>query len=266
MTEKLKVKEYMTTNVITVSPGDRVSDVVTLIKRTEHDGFPVVENGKIKGYISSYELLFCDPDGRVGDVMSTYLLVAHPDMDLIDSARVIFRSGVSKLPVVDEDGNLVGIITNSDVIRSQIERADPRKVLRLIKTLEAIYNIKLDLKRGLVGIEGLIPTQSKIYADELEGRVYELKRGLAEPLVVVQMPNRQILVDGHHRVFAAKRLGIDSMDAYIIVMEEEVELGLERTAKNSGLNKLEDIEILDYAHRHPLVETTERLIKRQNDY
>jgi len=257
MTEKLKVKEYMTTNVVTVAPEDKLVDVANLIRQTDHDGFPVVKNGKIRGYIASSDLLLCDPDNRVRDVMSTYLLVAHPDMNLMDSARVIFRSGLSKLPVVDDSGHLIGIITNSDVIRSQIERADPRKVQRLIRTLELMYNTKLDLERSIIDITELIPTQSKIYADELEGRVYELKRGLTEPLIVIQMPNRKILVDGHHRVFAAKKLDIKSMDAYLIHMHEETELGLERTAKSSGIEQLDDIEILDYAHHHPLVRATQ---------
>jgi len=45
---------------------------------------------------------------------------------------------------------------------------------------------------------------------------------------------------------------------YVIVVEERIELGMATTAAESGLESLEDIEVVDYAH-HPLVETTERL-------
>jgi len=48
-------------------------------------------------------------------------------------------------------------------------------------------------------IVDLVPTQSKIFADELEGRKYELEKGLAEPLIVIQKRNKILLVDGHHR-------------------------------------------------------------------
>lgn len=257
MAEKIKVRDYMTTDVITISPENTVEDVVNIIRQTKHDGFPVVENERVQGYISSYDLLLCNPKDKVAKVMSTELLVAHPNMDLIDSARVIFRSGLSKLPVVDDDGKMVGIITNSDVIRSQIERANPRKALRLIKVLEIIHGIKPDLVEGMVDVYNLIPTQSKIYADELEGRIYELEKNLAEPLIVIQMPTKNVLVDGHHRVIAARRLKIDTMEAYIIVMNEEIELGMEKTAKKTGLRTLDDIEILDYPH-HPLIEITTR--------
>jgi IMP dehydrogenase len=62
-----------------------------------------------------------------------------------------------------------------------------------------------------------------VYADELEGRTYELERGLAEPLVV-----------------------------------KDVELGMAKTAEKEGLETLDDVKVVDYA-RHPLVETTKRL-------
>jgi IMP dehydrogenase len=57
---------------------------------------------------------------------------------------------------------------------------------------------------------------------------------------------------------AADRLGIEEMDAYVIVVDDPVELGMERTAEKEGLRSIGDIEIVDYA-RHPLVETTRRL-------
>jgi len=132
---------------------------------------------------------------------------------------------VSKLPVVDDKGNLVGIITNSDVIRSQIERADPQKVWKLKKTLETLHNVSIVVNRGEVDINDLVPTQGKIFADELEGRIYELKKGLAEPLIVIHKPGRWLLADGHHRVVAAKRLGIQKIDAYILEIPKDIPPG-----------------------------------------
>ena len=82
----------------------------------------------------------------------------------------------------------MGIITNSDVIRSQIERADPAKVWKLKKTLETVHGVDITVTRGEVGIDDLVPTQSKIFADELEGRIYELRKGLAEPIIVIHKP------------------------------------------------------------------------------
>ncbi|MDD2777608.1 MAG: CBS domain-containing protein [Methanocellales archaeon] len=246
MADKLKVGDYMTQDVITVSPEDTITEVIDLIHKTDHDGFPVVKNGKVEGYIASMDLLSSCQTDQVSKVMSKDLVVAHPDMYLTDAARVMFRNGVSKLMVVNDDGYLEGILSNADVIRSQIERADPQKVWKLKKTLEIIHDIKVSVKHDKVPIDQLVPTQPKIHLDELEGRTYELKRGLTEPIVVIKKPNKMLLVDGHHRVIAAKRLGIETMDAYIIVMEKNVPLGMEKTAKDAGLLSLDDVKILNY--------------------
>jgi len=260
MTDHPKVKDYMTQEVDTVSPGDTVKGVIELIRRTGHDGFPVVEEGKVSGYVSAASLLEKKLDEMIGNVMSRDVLVADTEMDMSDVARVLFRSGKPKMPVVDKSGHLRGIITNSDVIRSHIERTSPQKVWTLKKTLEAIHNIHVDVIRETVNIDELVPTQPKVYADELDGRIYELKKGLAEPIVVIKKPGKLILVDGHHRVIAAKKLGIKTMDAYVIPLSDDIHLGMEKTATSAGLHTLSDIRILDYA-KHPLIEITKRLKK-----
>jgi IMP dehydrogenase len=164
--------------------------------------------------------------------------------------------------VVDENYRLIGIISNADVIRSQIEHVSPEKVYNFMDTLRRLHGIEPTVKRGYVPIDELLPTQARIYEDELEGRIYEIKKGLAEPLIVVKRPGRYILVDGHHRAIAAKRLGYKTLDAYIILIAENLELGMERTAQAQNLRTLDDIKVMDYA-RHPLVAITHRLV-RQN--
>jgi CBS domain-containing protein len=264
MADKLRVGDYMTGKVITVSPDDTVMDVIKLTRETGHDGFPVTRDRKVEGYISSLDMLLCESDEQVNNVMSKNIIVAHPNMEITEVARVIFRLGVSKLPVVDDDGRLVGIITNSDVIRSQIERADPQKVWKLKKTLEALHNVAIQVSRAEIPIADLIPTQGKIFADELEGRIYELKKGLAEPIIVIKKTDKMLIADGHHRVVAARRLGLEKIDAYLLELSKDIPLGMERSARDAGLKTLDDIEILDYA-KHPLIEITERLMMKDRN-
>lgn len=252
------VADYMTRNVATVSPDDTAAEVAERVAETGHDGFPVCEGRRVEGFVSARDLLLADDDDPIFTLMSQELIVAHPEMAVTDAARVILRSGIQKLPVVDDAGNLVGIISNADVVRSQIERATPEKVGKLMRTLETIHDIEVRQERRTVLLVDLIPTQTKVYADELEGRAYELERGLAEPLVVIDCAGELLLADGHHRVLAADRLNIDEMDAYVIVVDQPIELGMKRTAEKEGLESLDDIRVVDYA-RHPLVETTQRL-------
>ncbi|MCU4925009.1 CBS domain-containing protein [Halobacteria archaeon AArc-dxtr1] len=253
------VAEYMTADVVTVSPSATVGTVAEKIAQSdEHSGFPVCDGRRVEGFVSARDLLLAGDDETIGRVMTEDLLVAHPEMRVNDAARVILRSGIQKLPVVDDSGLLVGIISNADVIRSQIERATPEKVGKLIRTLESIHGVELSEERRTVPLAALTPTQGRVYADELEGRRYELEHGLAEPLVVIDNGGTLYLADGHHRALAADRLSIDGMDAYVIVIDEPVDLGMAKTATKDGLADISDVEIVDYA-RHPLVETTERL-------
>uniref|UniRef100_A0A7J2TGT8 CBS domain-containing protein n=1 Tax=Archaeoglobus fulgidus TaxID=2234 RepID=A0A7J2TGT8_ARCFL len=255
---KMRVADYMTRNVVTLKPENTVADAIELIKKTGHDSFPVVDSDmKVVGYVSAVDIVGVDPRTKIKDVMSRQLYVAREFMDLRDAARIMFRTGHSKLPVVDESNRLVGIISNADVIRSQIERVDPSKVEKLKKTIEKVHGVRVEVQRGKVEVSKLIPTQSKVYADELKGRIHEIKRGLAEPIIVIKKDSRLLLVDGHHRAVAAMKLGIEELDAYIISVDGNFELGIEKMAKKKGLNSLKDVEIIEDVP-HPLVEITFR--------
>jgi IMP dehydrogenase len=263
--DKPRVRDYMTREVQTVSGDDSVAEVATRIAESDsHGGFPVTSGRRVEGFVSARDLLLASDNDPIFKMMVRDLVVAHPEMRINDAARVILRSGIQKLPVVDDAGNLVGIISNADVIRSQIERATPEKVGKLKQTLQNIHGVGAREERREVRLDQLTPTQTKVYSDELEGRTYELENGLAEPLVVIDNPRSRggkshlLLADGHHRVKAAQKLGIDEMDAYIIVLDEPVELGMAETARKENLESIVDIEEVDYAH-HPLVETTKRL-------
>jgi len=250
------VGEYMTSDVDTVAPGETVGTVAQRIAESdEHSGYPVCEGRRVVGFVTASDLLLEGDYTRIATVMSKDLLVAKPDMDVDDAGRVILRSGIRKLPVVDNSAILVGIIGNTDVIRSQIERATPGKVDKLMRTLREIHSVGLSKERREVPLVRLTPTQDTVYADELEGRRYELERGLAEPLVVIDNGGDLLLADGHHRVKAADRLGVECMDAYVIALDEPVDLGMARTARKEGLASIDDIDAVDYA-RHPLVEKT----------
>ena len=265
MDSKPRVSEYMTPEVSTVSPNDSVEEVTNrIIESDGHNGYPVCRGRIVEGFVTARDLLGADDQKSISAVMSTDMLVADPDMSVTDAARVILRSGIQKLPVVDEAGRLVGILSNTDVVRSQIERVTPEKVGKLRRSLGTIHDgVELTEERRTIQLADLTPTQERVYADELAGRRYELERGLAEPLVVIDNTGtgddvELYLADGHHRVLAADSMGLTEMEAYVIVLSESVELGMAETAAEHGLVQIQDITVVDYGH-HPLVETTEKL-------
>lgn len=244
-----KVKDYMSAQVSTVGPEETLGDIIDMIRRTFHDCFPVVKNGNIVGIITAWDVIQRKRSRKIKDIMTKEIVVTYPDSNLTDVARVMFRRGLSKLPVVDEDKKLVGIVTTTDIIRSHIERVTPTKLKKLTETLEKLYPIKTSVRLGRVLVSELMPTQNNIQPDEFRGRKYEIKRGLAEPIVVIKSGRRLILVDGHHRSLAAVKMGIEEIDAYIIFLSKDIELGLEKTARIMGLRSIKDIKIIEESEK-----------------
>ena len=264
MTAKPKVKDYMTAEVDHISQEIIVSDAIKIFMNSIHQNFPVVKNETLVGFITAKRLLrYHDtPDKPIKDILDGKLVFARPELNLDDAARVMFRYGLKKLPVVDDNGKLIGIITNTDIIRSHIERATPRKVRFIKGLLESEHDTVISVQKYLVHVNKLHPTQKRIHADELEGREYELKMGLTEPIIVVRKKNYFVLVDGHHRVIAARNLKITDLMAHVLEPDKDIELGMERSAKKEGLLTLGDIEIIDYS-QHPLIEITTKLVKKR---
>jgi IMP dehydrogenase len=92
MSGKAAVDEYMTREVQTVSPTDSVADVARRIAESDgHNGFPVCDGRKVEGFVTARDLLLADDEAPIFTVMSEDIIVAHPDMDVNDAARVILR-------------------------------------------------------------------------------------------------------------------------------------------------------------------------------
>ena len=60
-------------------------------------------------------------------------------------------------------------------------------------------------------------------------------------------------MDGHHRVLAARDMGVRQFQAFVLEPDREVELGMERSAEEMGIRTLDDVKIIERSH-HPLVE------------
>ncbi|WP_211312028.1 CBS domain-containing ParB/RepB/Spo0J family partition protein [Halarchaeum salinum] len=258
--DEISVASYMRTDIDTVGPDAWVTDVVDRLKAgAQYTGLPVVdEEDHLLGFVGAIDLLEVYGDIHVREVMTRELIVVRPEMSVKDAARVIFRTGHQFLPVVDEDDHLLGIFSNGDAVRSQIERTTPSKVESTRELLERTHDIDIDVSEREVTVSELLPTQRSVYADELEGRKYELENGLAEPLIVIDYGYETLLVDGHHRALAAKRAGIDRMHAHVLAVprDEVAELGLREMARRGGLESLDDVEIDDYV-QHPLIRKTD---------
>lgn len=265
----VQVRDYMVLAVEHLDSEATVGEAIDTVTRSRHHGLPVTDReGRLIGFVSTKELLrHAGERGlKIREIIRTGTYTATPDMGIDDVARIMFRFGLRDLPIIDEGGKLCGVISNLDIVRSHFERASPAKAETLRKLLSDRYHLPFVYRRGLVSIARLRPTQWKVYEDELEGRRYELERGFAEPVLVVEKGREWILVDGHHRALAAREMGLQNLQAFVLSSEKPdefagLEIGLERAAKEHHLETLDDIEI-DRASHHPLIEITTQLIRR----
>lgn len=239
------VKDYLHTGVITVMPKFTVEKVERMVLKYQHVGFPVVENEKLVGFISILDILFRHPKATIDKFMSTNVIVATTEMEISRAAKIMWRNGIYSLPVIDENNKLIGIISNADILRADIERSCYDKVLKIKEMFENLHNCKINIAEGNVNVQNLIFTQNNINADELRARVYEMQKNLNEPIVVLRTNNKNFIIDGHHRAVAAIRLGIKEISAYILTSDTQVKFGYEETANKLNLKSVNDIVILD---------------------
>lgn len=118
-----EVKDVMTRRVITVSPSMMIKDVIRLIARYGHLGYPVVDKGTLVGIVNYTDLLKVKhpevSNVRIGEVTTKRLVVTYPDETLDKALHKMYMHDVGRLPVVDPQNpkKLLGIVTKRDLIR-----------------------------------------------------------------------------------------------------------------------------------------------------
>lgn len=235
----------MTKNVQTVRMDDCISDVKEKIRETGHDGFPVCADGQLEGYITAKDIVSSNSE-CVKDVMRTEIPTIDPSTKTTSAGRVLFRKGKTEICVTDENGDLLGIISNTDIIRGAIERTTPTRIRRTKNLLKEVHGISsVNVTKQQIPVDELRPTQQEVLRNELEGREYELQNGLAEPIVVIDVDGMFVLVDGHHRSIAARQLGHRTLNAWVIELDEFVQLGMVKNAEKQGIYSVGDICITE---------------------
>ena len=116
--ERVKKSESgMIIDPITVKETNSVAEVERIMGKYKISGLPVLRDGKLVGIVTNRDLRFVsDNDLRVGDVMtSKNLVTAEVGIDLEHSKALLHEHRIEKLLVVDDNGNLSGLITIKDL-------------------------------------------------------------------------------------------------------------------------------------------------------
>jgi CBS domain-containing protein len=144
------VREIMDSNPATVHPDTPVEDVVRTLRENELPGVPVVDDeGRLLGIITEADLILPDEEGdlhiphyielfggtifleplsrfeqrlrkafaaQAADMMTRDPDTVTPDTSVQKAARLVHDRGHNRLPVVDDDGRLMGVVTRVDLL------------------------------------------------------------------------------------------------------------------------------------------------------
>jgi CBS domain-containing protein len=185
----MKVSEVMTAEVISVSPEASLKEAARQMIDAGISGLPVVDGagtlvgiiseadfvkteagrraGKRAGLLSwmSREKPFPHSERTVGEAMTTDLVTIGPDADHAEAARLMRKARVKRLPVVDELGKLVGLVSRTDILRvfvrpdAEIIDEIRERVMRKVLWVDP-RTVKVVCEEGNVSLSGTLETQS----------------------------------------------------------------------------------------------------------
>lgn len=173
----MRVVDLMTTDVIRVSPDTRIKEAARLMFRHRVSGLPVVDaDGTLSGIITEADFLRMEvarneadepqPVETVGQVMSGGVVTIAPDAEITEAAKIMVIQDVKRLPVVDEDNKMLGIISRLDVVAvftrpdEVIEDEIREDLLRRVLFVDP-DDLEIEVKGGVVTFRGEIGTKNE---------------------------------------------------------------------------------------------------------
>jgi CBS domain-containing protein len=109
-------RDVMITDVVSVSPSDSVDEAARLLTFHRISGMPVCEAGRVVGIVSEADLIG-KSGSTVGEVMTSPAVSVSDNTRLEAVAGELTRRGIRRVPVVDAQGRLMGVVSRSDILR-----------------------------------------------------------------------------------------------------------------------------------------------------
>jgi CBS domain-containing protein len=125
-----KVRDVMTTRPRAVTSDTPVTQVAELMEAEDVGSIPVLEGEQLTAIVTDRDIVVRavargkDPRGMpVREVFTTEIVTVGPDQDLSDALRIMASNQVRRLPVVDEENRLVGVVSQADVALEAKEKS-----------------------------------------------------------------------------------------------------------------------------------------------
>ena len=139
-TARMRCQEIMTSDVKTASREMSLRDAAVLMRDGDMGSVPVVEGGKLVGIVTDRDIVVRaiaegkDSSSPVGDAMTTEIFSVRPEDFVFEAIRLMGDKQVRRLPVVDENGQLAGIIAFADIA---LETEDEREIAETMEEISS---------------------------------------------------------------------------------------------------------------------------------
>jgi IMP dehydrogenase len=181
----------MIVDPITLPPGATVGEAHGIMARFHISGVPISENGRLVGILTNRDLRFeTRMDRRVSDVMTRDGLVTAAVGTTLEQAReILARHRIEKLPVVDDEGRLKGLITVKDIekrIRHPYSSKDPLGRLRVAAAVGAGGDtIERATELVRAGVDALVVDSAHAHSEGVLSTARQLRERFADVDLVV---------------------------------------------------------------------------------
>ncbi|MEV5986611.1 CBS domain-containing protein [Streptomyces sp. NPDC052051] len=166
------VADLMTPTAVSVRPGTTFREIARLLDRYGITAVPVVDDeDRPIGVVSEADLLRKQTSSFVGntaqDLMTSPAMVAEPEWSVVRAARVMEHRRIKRLPVVDGEGRLIGVISRSDLVQLFLrrDRAIQEEIIEdvIVRTLGlAPSALTVEVNDGRVTLSGSVERKSLV--------------------------------------------------------------------------------------------------------
>jgi CBS domain-containing protein len=129
------IRDLMTKNPSTIEPDKSVADAAKLMRDEDAGIVPIVDGQKLVGTTTDRDIAIRivaegkDPQStKVREIMTSRLVTVDPDQELDEALRLMAEHQVRRLPVVEEDGKLIGIVAQADIAKHTSDETTGRVV------------------------------------------------------------------------------------------------------------------------------------------
>ena len=186
--KKVKKSENgIITDPLYICPEATLDEAVKMMKETHFSGFPVVDtHDKLLGILTSRDMRFeTDMTKKVSDIMTKKLITAQEGTSLEDAKQMMHKSRIEKLPIINKDGCLKGLITIKDIKKTIAYPNANKDDFGRLRVGAAIGVGQLDRAQALVdaGVDVLVLDSAHGHSKGILDTVKEIKANMAIDII-----------------------------------------------------------------------------------